>query len=209
VVQRSHPPAWYPDPDHPGRVRRWNGRAWTGDVRPIPDWLRTLRLSPGPVGRVPRTSRWLWATSAALFTLGAVLMLAIGATGDDADRIGDRVFARRANERCAQAATEVVDPNRRPLKGADEVARNERLADGWAQMVADLRRLPVAEADAPRVDSWLTAWDRWTSLGHDYADALRSRNEDDANAVAVRAQVPKLVINRFAVVNGIGACVFR
>jgi hypothetical protein len=208
-VVRSHPPAWYPDPDHPGRVRRWNGRAWTGEVRPIPDWLRTLRLSPGPIGRVPHTSRRLWATSAALFTLGAVLMMAIGAGTGDADRIGDRAFARLANQRCARAETEVVDPNRKPLKGADEVARNERLALGWEQMVADLRQLPVAEADAPKVGSWLAAWDRWISLGHDYSDALRARNEDEANAVAVRAQRPKLTINRFAIVNDIGNCVFR
>ncbi|MBW3615842.1 MAG: DUF2510 domain-containing protein, partial [Actinobacteria bacterium] len=92
---RSHPPAWYPDPKDPARVRRWDGRAWTNDVRPLPEWLRTLRLSAGPAVQASRSSRGLWATSAALLVLGALLMVILGTSGDDDEaRIDDAAFIR-------------------------------------------------------------------------------------------------------------------
>jgi len=31
----SRPPAWAPDPWHPGQLRWWDGRQWTPEVRPL------------------------------------------------------------------------------------------------------------------------------------------------------------------------------
>lgn len=133
----------------------------------------------------------------------------MGTTDDRTEPISDRAFVRRANARCLEAEAEVIGPNRRPLEGEAEVARNQRLAEGWEAMVVDLRALPVAQADAPEVDAWLAAWDRWTSLGRDYASALASRDEDEALAVGDRSKAPKAAINHFALVNGMDGCVFR
>lgn len=195
----SHPPAWYPDPGHPDRIRRWDGRAWTGDVRPLPAWLRTVRLSPGPPVKVPRTSRLLWITSAALLLTGALMMLVLdrGAT-DDPDRIGDRAFAKAADARCA-GTREAIGKNR---------DIGDRTA-AWETMVDDLRRLDVEGADAAAVDRWLRAWDRWIALGRDYGDAVGAGDRAGARDILERSQVPNRAMTRFAAVNGMYACVFR
>ncbi|GEM_PF-1793791 len=36
---RPSQPGWYVDPDGPGRLRHWDGRAWSGRTRPRPGWL--------------------------------------------------------------------------------------------------------------------------------------------------------------------------
>jgi hypothetical protein len=152
----------------------------------------------------------LWLLSALLCVLGATFALGLRMSQpDSALRLRDRAFAERANARCARAEREVVSPNRRPDNGTDEVGRIQALASGWAEMVLDLRRFEVAPTDRAKVDSWLAAWDRWTSLGYDYADALESGDEAGAQEVIVRSEVPKQVIGAFATVNDMPDCVFR
>lgn len=204
-----HPPAWYPDPGHPERLRRWNGRAWTDELRPVPPWLRSVRLSPGPTARVPRTSRRLWATSAVLLALGAVLMLVLGRGGaTDLDRIDDRRFASAAEARCDATARSL--PERDGTRGSDaELGRIETRTVVWDEMVQDLRALPVAGPDTARVDRWLDEWDRWTALRHDYVTARRDGDEAEATRLLRQAQVPHAAVVRFALVNGMNACVFR
>ncbi|MBW3556379.1 MAG: DUF2510 domain-containing protein [Actinobacteria bacterium] len=210
MAARPHPPAWYPDPKDPARIRRWDGRAWTSDVRPLPEWLRTLRLSPGPAGRSSRSNRGLWATSAALLALGALVMVILDGSGDvDEGRINDTGFVRQANRRCAQAQQEVVEPNRKAQKGVSQARRVEALASGWEQMVSDLRRLDVGRQDRAKVDRWLRAWDSWTRLGHDYAAALDADDSASAQQVLERSRPSKQEISRFAYVNGMNACIFR
>lgn len=191
-------------------MRRWDGRAWTGDVRPLPEWLRTLRLSPGPAAHSGHSSRRLWAASAGLLALGALLMVIMaGADADDQSRIGDEVFLRQANERCARADEEVVQPNSKPMAAESDSRRVEALAAGWEQMVADLRRLEVARPDQARVDRWLGAWDRWARLGHDYARALAADDDAAAQEVLEQSRPSRHEISRFAYVNGMNACIFR
>lgn len=204
----SHPPAWYPDPHDPARIRRWNGRTWTDDVRPLPDWLRTLRLSPGPPNRVPRTSSRLWATSAALLLIGAVLMAMLGTSRDDVDRLQDKAFIASANDRCAATEVSVITPNRRHLDGAAEAARIDALAAGWETMIDDLRQLPRTPEDAPKIDRWLRSWDQWTTNGRAYADALRARDEREATRVLERSEPHNAAKTRFALVNGMNDCLF-
>ena len=168
-----HPPAWYPDPGNPDRIRRWNGRAWTEDVRPLPTWMRTLQLSPGPPDRVPRSSRRLWIISALLLATGALVMVLMSrGFVRDLDRIEDRRFAAAADARCQAAAASDDD-------------------DGRARLVADLRALPVDDDDAPAVDRWLRAWDRWI---------------DDGGADRPSGRLAHAQVLRFADVNDLPHC---
>jgi hypothetical protein len=203
-----HPPAWYPDPAQPGRLRRWNGRAWTEEVRPIPAWLHTVRLAPGPTARVPRPSRRLWATSALLLALGAVLMLALDrSSGPDLDRVDDRRFTSAADRLCASTGRSL--PERDATRGSEaELGRIETRTVLWDEMVQDLRALPVAGADTAKVDRWLDEWDRWTALRQDYVTARRDGDEVEATRLLEQAQVPHAAVVRFALVNGMNSCVF-
>jgi hypothetical protein len=206
-------------------VRRWDGQGWTDEVRPIPDWLRTLRLSPGPswipaprrpvpssAGHRRRSSttaatasRRLWITSGLLVVLSGMFVVFLGsAEDDDADRIGDRAFVRAANARCARTSAALEGEE----DGADG-ARVERITIAWEDTVSDLRELPVASADARSVDAWFRAWDRWVALGHDYADAVDAGDSADAEVILTESAAPKSAISRFALVNDMNRCVFR
>ncbi|HVF32820.1 MAG TPA: DUF2510 domain-containing protein [Acidimicrobiales bacterium] len=190
----THPPAWYPDPDHPDRIRRWDGRSWTGDVRPLPAWLRTLRLSPGPTARVPRGSRRLWMISAACLLAGGMFLLVLS-RGEitDPDRLSDRTFTKAADQRCA--AVDASEP--------------AALLDDWAGLVDDLRDLPVATVDEAAVDRWLRAWERSIDLGRDRLTAMDAGDDDAADRAVQRRQGPEATRIRFALVNGMNACLFR
>jgi hypothetical protein len=178
-------------------------------VRPVPPWLRTVRLSPGPSARVPHTSRRLWATSALLLALGAGLMLVVDRfPTTDLDRIGDRRFASAADARCEVTGRSLPDASGARSSEAD-LARIETRTLRWEEMVRDLRALPVAGADMAAVDRWLDEWDRWTALRHDYVTARRDGDEAEATRLLERAQVPHSAVVRFALVNGMNACVFR
>jgi hypothetical protein len=209
---RSHPPAWYPDPQDPRRIRRWDGRAWTGDVRPLPDWLRTVQLSVGPGSarhRLPLGARRLWLVSAAILSLGAALMVLLAnGRADHPDRLHDDRFAKAANRRCTEAADEVA-ALRSSVSGidvADRVARADGVSSVWATAAEDLRDRPVAGADREKVERWLSTWDRWTTLGHDYAEAIDDRDEVEAEAIVAAAEGERAALARFALVNAMPAC---
>ena len=46
---------WYPDPQHPGFLRYWDGKDWTGDLVPAPASDVAAQTPPGvsPVSKVP------------------------------------------------------------------------------------------------------------------------------------------------------------
>jgi hypothetical protein len=193
-------------------VRRWDGHAWTGDVRPIPDWLRTVRLSAGPGSsrhRIPWGTRRLWLVSAALLSLGAaVMVLLAGGRANDRDHLSDRSFVKAANRRCSTASDEVqaIRSSVSGISTADRVARADGVASAWAAAVEDLRVLPVAGADRGKVERWLRAWEEWTALGHDYADAVDDGDDVEAEAVVRAAEGDRAALARFALVNSMAAC---
>ena len=134
--------------------------------------------------------------------------LGLGERTEDPDRLTDRAFARAADARCAETGTALGEGIGKALQGPAEVERIERITSAWERTASDLRALPVVSADAPLVDRWLTTWDRWVALGHEYAEALRVGASEDATAVLDEAAAPKAELRRFALVNEMDDCAF-
>jgi hypothetical protein len=209
AVARARPPAWYPDPRDPGRLRRWDGRTWTADTRPFPSWLRTLQLAPGPQ-RPPVTNlaiRRLWASSLVCLVLALVLLDVLGRGGAFADHVADRRFVAAADAACSRTEALAIAPNAQPLRGTAEVNRVRRIVDAQDRLVDDLRSLPVANADQPAVDRWLAAWDAWTTAGHRYAQASAEGDVARARQVSEHSRRAKMEIDAFATANGMPHCV--
>ena len=209
MPERTFPPAWYKDPVQEGRLRRWDGRSWTTEVRPVPAWLGTVRLAPGPSTSPRRMAHRFWAASAALIALAFVLLTVLRhGGGDDPDRLDGDGFAREAASICDASRRGPLADVPPPRRGTEDPRRIEALASGFEVMVADLRRIQVPVADRERVARWFEAWDDYIALGHRYADALRADDGVDERQANFDSQVPKRAVDRFSVVNGMNSCIF-
>jgi hypothetical protein len=207
-MARRHPPAWYPDPRSPARLRRWNGHAWTADVRPFPDWLRTLRLSPGPAHQPTNlAARRLWVASVvSVVTAFAALQLLGGGAAAPA-RLSDHRFLVAASGACARANATEIAPHLAELHGDAEVARLDKLATAQDALVDELRSLEVASRDQAAVDEWLNKWDAWTTAGHRYAQAAAIGDQARMRTISEHSRSSKIAIDQFAYANGISDCV--
>lgn len=210
AMARVHPAAWYPDPRDPQRLRRWNGRRWTDETRPFPDWLRELRPAQGPAKRgapLPRAvvARRLWSASSMALLAAVVILLSLVSSWRSssvvADRVADRDFIAAAAAICAEAERNVFAPYRdAAVRQPDDLARS---VEG---VVDNLRAVDVAPADREAVDGWMAAWDDWTSAGFAYASALARADADAAEKISADSAVARSVINRFAYANGLTDC---
>ena len=208
MARRAHPPAWYPDPRDPARLRRWNGRAWTSETRPFPEWLRTLRLSDGPRRRAPARGRRLWVVSAGLFALtGLVLWVVEVPSALDRERITDIAFVTRANGVCAAVAETVYADTRHHSASIDDADRLRELDAGWARMLDELDAVAAAPAARPKIDRWLSRWREVVRLLDRYATEL-DQNGRPAPATSRALNRAKHTVDRFAYVNGINSCLF-
>jgi hypothetical protein len=139
---------------------------------------------------------------AALFAAGAC------ASDTPETTIDDPEFVRRANALCARSVPDLRAPDRQATSTSVVTAeRLDEVADGLAEVAADLRRVPVTDAAADEVDAWLDDWERFVEVGHRYAEAVEaddperySRIDDEAVELARR-------MGRFARGNGIDDCV--
>ena len=201
----SHPPAWYEDPSDPTRVRRWNGNAWTNDVRPRPPWLRMVRLSPGPTPAPPAGGRRLWATSVAAFVLALVLFGALNrSTAVDPDRLARAGYAVAASHECATTKQDLkaIDPK---LQGAGLVAARLLLME---PMVERIRRIDPSRDDRARVARWVGSWDLLLAEVREELDAYRAGDAKRVDAVFSTSRTTKTTVDRFSTVNGMFDCVF-
>jgi hypothetical protein len=215
-------PGWYTDPDDPALIRYWSGEAWTDDVRPRPSWAPPL--DPEEAARheaaTARRRKW-WTRGIGSLLAGLLVVLTIFAVRGDvpavpARTVEDRAFTDAAQATCAEAMPAI---RRQPPQAGDEedrpsadealARRVERTADDLAALVDDLRRLPVAEADAAQVTRWLADWDDFVAVGHRYADALRTGDRKEYTAVAAVGDAPSRRIYAFAKANGMPDCVFE
>lgn len=202
-------PGWYPDAET-GRMRRWDGRRWTGESREIPPWV--------PAGQRPRRRRRHWVISFAVvtFLFSLVSYKAITAGTDLPPRtVFDAAFIAQANSTCR----ETLEPLKaeRPRPGTPEgrdpgtpkqvAAQVERVADRLAALADDLRDVPVASADQADVQTWLAEWDAYVDLGHRYATKLRAGGGDTDDVVRNAAASGRRA-NQFARANKLDDCTF-
>lgn len=171
----------------------------------MPEWLRTVRLAPGPPVAPPSGRRRLWTISVvcAVLALG-LLGVFRQSTARDPDRLVHSGFAVKADGICAAARRQVrsIDTN------GDEVARTDAILAALDPMVARLGAVLPSGEDEGRVERWLGAWDRYLALGRDRRDALAGGHRDQADAANLDSRVPKAAIDHFAGVNGMVDCLF-
>ncbi|HEX2849323.1 MAG TPA: DUF2510 domain-containing protein [Acidimicrobiales bacterium] len=208
MARRAHPPAWYPDPRDPARLRRWDGRVWTTETRPFPEWLRTLELSPGPGRRGRSRSRRLWMASLSLLAVAVALVWVREVpAGLDRERITDTAFVTRANSVCAGVASTVYADTRHHSDAIDDAARLRELDAGWSRMVNDLDAIRATPAAGPKVDEWRTQWREVVRLLGVYADEIEA-NGRPTPATSRALNRAKQRVDRFAYVNGMNSCLF-
>ena len=212
-VARTHPPAWYPDPYRPDQLRRWDGAAWTNDVRAMPGWVGgATRLAAGPPParfHVPLTdrpalARRLWSASAITLVFALLLALSLPAalrTAEEA-RIDDPKFLAAASAVCDRANNDALQPYR-----TGDVSDPDGLATALEGFVADLRAIDVVPDDREAAAAWIDDWERLADTGHRHAEALADDDEPLARRLNDENLVTRARINRFAYANGLTACV--
>ena len=141
-----------------------------------------------------RRSRWA-VLEAALATVVVLAMLAMWiyafflAPKEARNRVGDREWAARAEQRClveAMRRESLADYRSIIDAGEDALVRRAEIVDeatdGLAEMVSEIARQPVADAKgAAIVPLWIADWRRHIRDRRSYSDALRAgRNESFA-----------------------------
>ena len=216
-MARTHPPAWYPDPYRSDQLRRWDGAAWTDDVRAVPPWVGgATRLAEGPPpsrfrgrlrGRLrdrPTVARRLWSASAITLVFALLLALSLPAAlrTVDQEQIEDPRFLAAASEVCDRANRDALQPYR-----TGDASDPDGLATALEGFVADLRAIDIAPADREVAGRWIDEWERLADTGHRHAEALADNDEALARRLNDENLVTRASINRFAYANGLTACV--
>ncbi|HUP70761.1 MAG TPA: hypothetical protein VM142_13235 [Acidimicrobiales bacterium] len=209
-------PGWHPDPDDGDYLRHWNGRKWGSERRPRPAWAGESRDNGEPAGpppvRPPR--RWLVGGAVVVALVFFVLFAVNLSRGPEIPprNVDDAAFTRRAESACRRVLPKLQAQRpqlgEKPKDEAELVASKVELtANGLEGLVTQLRALPVAAADEPRVDRWLDDWDTYIAVGRRYTADLR-RGEDDAPARAARDGDPLTRrVYLFSRSNGMPSCV--
>lgn len=126
----------------------------------------------------------------------------------------DATFEREADAVCARTLPKLravrdknpsSDQSKKALAAlADKV---DEVSTKLTAFVAELRTVPVELQNKAQVDAWLHQWDLYITIGHKYADAVRSGNDKRYSAVAKEGVAPVRAIAKFARGNHIDACV--
>jgi hypothetical protein len=152
-----------------------------------------------------------------VLTLGLAIRYAFYTSPDqaavkDAPRIADTAFERSATAVCKQYVT-VFDTattlGKSPTPGQSGQFL-ETIAVTFDAMVARIAALPVAAADRPAVDQWLSDWRSYDAYGHQYAGAVRAGAERDlVRNDLIRIDATLRRRNGFAKANHMGTCAFH
>jgi len=126
----------------------------------------------------------------------------------------DPTFEREAEAVCARTLPNLRavrdknpsdDQSKKALNAlADKV---DNVSTKLTAFVGELRAVPVEQQNKAQVAAWLHQWDLYISIGHKYADAVRSGNDKRYSAVAKEGVAPVRAIAKFARGNHIDACV--
>ena len=169
---------------------------------------------PGPAGEGRRRRGVLFGAALAVSVLLA-LAAATRRSGPNLPprTIEDRAFTRRADAVCGRALPALSRERPERREGAQDArtlaAHVDRAAEGLADVVADLRALPVAAADEADVDRWLDDWDAYVAVGHRYAEALRAGDRKTFTSVAAMGDPLSRRIFLVSRANGMPRCVLQ
>jgi hypothetical protein len=140
------------------------------------------------VGTRRRPARhWLVFGAVGLFLFGAATVRALTAKpGLPPRTVNDMEFVAQANQECrgdlAKLKAERPKPGskegKEPGPEAKVGAQVDDAADRLHAVAQRLRAIPVDGDDQADVDAWLAEWDRYTDLGHQYADAVRAKRPE-------------------------------
>jgi hypothetical protein len=129
-----------------------------------------------------------------------------------APRISDTSFQASARQVCTQTVHTFDVATTLPKQpSADQSADVLLMIDRtFADLVSQLRQIPVVPADQPAVSGWLADWDSYVAFGQTYAAAVRGGKErelvqnNSASQGALRRR-----LQAFAVANHMASCKFQ
>src|SRR4051794_20899647 len=210
-------PGWYRDPGDSARLAYWDGRRWTGQQRPHPSWQGG---DPADDAAAEREARRRLAHGPRVWVLmGAVFLVIVGLAWVTLPKAGsagpkvltDEAFITAANKECRATIPTLrplIDTRDTTVDGPKIAGDVERVATGLGGLAVRLRALPVATADQAYVSGWLDSWDRYATIGHDYANALRNNDLRRQIALSKDGDAVQKVTDRFARANDLGSCMF-
>jgi hypothetical protein len=192
-------------------MRRWDGAQWTGESRALPPWAAGRA---GGRRRIP--THWLVFGGVALLLFLLTTYKAFTARPDLPKRtVFDAAFIAQANSVCRSELTPLK--SERPKPGSKEgkepgpeskvAAQVDDVADRLHRLAQDLRAVPVDPGSRGAVLGWLADWDAYTDIGHQYADAVRSKQPIQAK-LADRGAKTGQRADLFAQANKLRDCTF-
>jgi hypothetical protein len=194
-------------------MRRWDGSRWTGESRALPPWAPAG--AGGTATRRRRGRHWTLLAAVTAFLFLGVTWRAFSGVKTPARTVFDRAFIGQANDACRAdiAALKAERPKpgtkegKEPGDHATVAAKVDDVADRLHTVAARLRSVPVVPDDRADVAAWLDEWDRYTDLGHQYADAVREDAPRQTQLAEDGARAEQR-ITLFAQANKLNDCAF-
>lgn len=213
----SRSPGWHPDPEDPTSLRHWDGKRWGHERQARPSWASPADPAD-PDHRKRSRRRWyLLAAGAAVFAVAVITVPSWlgGGLKIPPRSVSDAAFTEKAEAVCAKALPKLRTdrPESRDDNGtpAAFAGRIEKAAAGLEAVTADLRAIPLSNADAKdstRVDGWLDDWAAYTTIGHRFATAIKAEDKDLSKNLSAEGQVISKRIYLFSKANDMPGCVF-
>jgi hypothetical protein len=150
----------------------------------------------------------------AVLAAGALVMaeVAIGNAKSGPRVLTDKTFIAQANALCTASLNKLrppmADENGKPKTNVQVADQIDGAADGISRLADDLGGLPAASVDRPHIAGWLNDWRLYASIGHQYADAVRSGTAKQRKQLAADGEKPQQRADSFARSNSLSRCSF-
>ena len=168
---------------------------------------------PAPTRLLLRHGKSAWFVVAGAVVLIAGLAVATLPRHADGPRVlTGTTFVGAANRRCQAVLASLRPPftgeGKKPTTAqvADSV---DRAAANLDELVEELRAIPASPADEDHINGWLQDWNRYNSIGHSYAAALRADDSGTQIRVSREGDTVQRRADRFARANGLQRCQFH